>query len=345
MSNRRQDCETYGSHKEIQSYFDAIADEASALARTKYEKALAAVMTVRARRAFDPIWPVVNDATSAIMDVTYKAPEMNDFDRRDHEDKTPLMNAAEAGSVAGVTWLLQQGANPNRTRHANDLIGGDSALTLAMNKYSLMKAYRKPEAETYVPAIKALLSNSATDPNLRDRHIDYTPLMKALSIGEVDVVELLLKAGADPNLTAYGGRNSALQIAAQQAANGQPAAVTQFNVLLASKRVNLDLVTTYLGQTALTEAAGLADSDIVRRLLAAGADPNAPDRGGNTPLLVITINALANPKWPKYVEAFRLIAGWPAVRMNATYQGKTALQMVTEAGRTDLADILLESSK
>lgn len=345
-------CETNGESKAIGNYFDGIANEANHLARTRYEQALAAVITERAR---NPIVSsnLIHDTEAKIMGDFYSAPaELDDLDRRDREDETPLMKAAEVGNAPLVENLLQQGANPNRTRRTGDLIGPDSALTIAMNKYGWEKVDRKLGAKKYLAVIATLLSNSTTNPNLRNRSIDYTPLMKALERGQDDVVDLLLKAGADPNLTAYGKKFNALHIAAKLASSGNnsagvamPSAANQFQIILASKRLDLNMPTTYEGQTALTEAVSLANTKIARQLLEAGADPNAQNLAKQTPLIVIAQNALLNPTRSNHVETFKLIAGWPGVRLDAKYEGKTAQEMVQQAGRKDLAQIIASGGK
>jgi ankyrin repeat protein len=348
----REDCATQGERPAIQDYFTAISREANQLANTPYEKALAAVMAERARKPIDRDLSL-RDNELAIMSALYSFGEnQDDLDRRDAEDKTPLMRAADAGDAEKITRLLQQGANPNRTRPVMALTGDDSALTIAMNKYGWMSGNRGQSGEKYLAVIKALLSNPATDPNVRDRRIDYTPLMKAIELGQDSVTELLLNAGADPNLTAYGKRNSALQIAVKRAISQRDAAggatsnaMNQLVILLASKKVDLNMVENGDGQTALTASASSAAVPIVRLLLEAGADPNVPDLATRTPLIAIAENAILNPGRPHYVETFRLIAEWPGVRADARYSGMTALQMVQKAGRTDLAAILIEKRK
>jgi len=355
LSEVQIDCETEGERNGVSSYYDSIANEAHQIAKTPYERALADVLTARSQ-SFAPVQQshsltgLVSSEWS-IMAKAYAAPDPTDLERRDQHDKTPLMNAAEAGNVGQVTELLSRGANPNRTRRENDLLAGDSALTLAMQRYARSTGPgAKPATGDYLGVVAALLHHPMTNPNLRDRRVDYTPLMKALERGQDEIVALLLEAGADPNLTAYQKQFSALRIATARAMTGQSSAgiplagaTHQFQLLLAAKGINLDMTTRYDGQTALIAALGLAKISIVRDLLTAGADPNAPDSGKRTPLIVITQDAILNPTHPEYLETFKLIAGWPGVHTDATSEGKTALQLCQESGRADLVAILARS--
>jgi ankyrin repeat protein len=337
-------CETKGDVSEIQSYFESIASEARSLAKTRYQRAVAEELESNARMLFSDTMERWN-ASSKIMEQAYAAPESSDLERRDRADMTPLMQAADSGNADTVRALLAAGANPNRTRAINDLTGGDSALTIAMSRYLNDHTNKLTSAAKYPPVIQALLIDPRTDSNLRDRPIDYTPLMKALNNSQDDVVEWLLAAGANPNLTAYGGRYSALGIALdamQTTKYGKPlpAAVRQFELLLASKRVDLDFVIRYEGRTALIQSLVHGEHDTARRLLEAGANPNAVDGLNRTPLIASTEAAILNPHRPKFVDGLRLIAAWPGVDYEVLYHGKSAIQMARDAERADLISVL-----
>ncbi|MES2017999.1 MAG: hypothetical protein V4484_16040 [Pseudomonadota bacterium] len=210
ISQPPTDCATHGAPRETFNYFDAIANEANRLAHTQYEQALAAIITERGRNAGGSS-VLARDAEAKVMNAYYAASEeLDDLNRRDRQDRTPLMRAANAGDAALVTELLRKGANPNRTRPESF---SDSALTIAMENYGLQKIYRDVRAEKYLAVIATLLNNSTIDPNLRDDKVHPTPLMKARSRGQDVVVDLLLRAGAmagtpmnaqiHPNLAKY----------------------------------------------------------------------------------------------------------------------------------------------
>lgn len=345
-------CETLGDPAALSDFLQAIADEAQQIARTDYQRMLALAIQARATRSFGlesarPTTPTI-PAELLIMDRAYKSPELTDLERRDREQRTPLMIAARAGDVAAVTNLLSQGASPNRTRTVNDLLADDSALTGAILAYAGSRSGRAPLPHgDYLGVIKTLLDAPGSNPDLRDKPSGYTPLMKALELGADGAVELLLKAGADPNLTAYGGQYSALGIATSRALSGQssagmtlPGAAQQFQLLVASPRIDLNRLQNYSRDTALTRALQFGNVAVAQVLLSAGADPNALDGLQRTPLLAATEAAIMNPARPGFPEGLRLISGWPGTRKDATYEGKMAMQWCQEHQRADLAQIV-----
>jgi ankyrin repeat protein len=355
LSDVESYCETLGDAASLSAYLQAIADEAQQIAHTDYQRMLALAIQARATRSFglesvEPSSPAI-PAELLIMDRAYQAPDLTDLERRDRDQRTPLMIAARSGDVAEVSRLLAQGARPNRTRSVNELLSDDSALTAAMAAYAGPATGHTPAVrDAYLGTIKALLAAPGSNPDLRDQPSAYTPLMKALEWGEDEIVALLLQAGADPNLTAYGGQYSALGIATTRALSGQssagaplPGAQRQLQLLAASPRINLNAIQNYWGDTALIRALQMGNAAVGQTLLSAGADPNAQDRLQRTPLLAATEAAILNPARPGYLQTLRLISGWPGTRPDALYHGQTALQMCREHQRADLEQILNRS--
>mmetsp|Transcript_11516 Transcript_11516/g.31187 ORF Transcript_11516/g.31187 Transcript_11516/m.31187 type:complete len:217 (-) Transcript_11516:144-794(-) len=106
-----------------------------------------------------------------------------------------------------------------------------------------------------------------------------TPLHAACRLGGLDMAELLLRAGADPNAreaTGVGGR-SPLHVAAQREVGG-PGLVTALLHAGASA-----VLRDTRGQTPLHSAAQAGHADITRLLLAQGGDPHLRDWAGFNP--------------------------------------------------------------
>jgi ankyrin repeat protein len=213
--------------------------------------------------------------------------------------ETPLMNCARTGSAASVKALIAAGAMVDAKERARD----QTALMWAA-------------AEAHPAAVQVLLGAGA---DLRARSRTYsqavagdgsqrlsraynverggsTPLLFAVRVGDAESTRLLIAAGADPNDALADGM-SALTLAAY---NGQASVA----ILLLEKGANPSEAT--IGYTALHAAILRADSnkslsaglntliekaykgpasqlDLVRALLARGADPNARMTKG-TPL-------------------------------------------------------------
>ena len=149
------------------------------------------------------------------------------------EGETPLMEAAGTGNVAAVKTLLAHGAAVN----ARDRAKGQDALMWAA-------------AQGHAPAAQALIEAGA-DVHARSKG-KFTPLLFAVRRGAIDVVRVLLGAGADVNETVQGAAFS----------------------------------TGVAGPTEdSTSASGLAiingQFDIAMLLLEHGANPNAADSRGS----------------------------------------------------------------
>jgi hypothetical protein len=103
--------------------------------------------------------------------------------------ESPLILAARAGDVAEIRRLAANKADPNES-------GGVNAWP------PLMHAIHKAE----IASVDALLDVHA-DPN-RAAPSGETPLMMAAGYGYTDIVELLLKRGADPRITDRKGESA-----------------------------------------------------------------------------------------------------------------------------------------
>ncbi len=115
--------------------------------------------------------------------------------------------------------------------------------------------------------VAELLLNYGADPNIRDKD-GYTPLLNLAgdSRESVDLVAVLLDHGADPNVVDYHGRTPLFHVA---------------------ERFHIDLFYLLLSRGAkatLRETAPRGDAEEVERLLRQGADLNTGDKEGNTPL-------------------------------------------------------------
>jgi ankyrin repeat protein len=156
---------------------------------------------------------------------------------------TPLLQASRTGDAAMMEILLKAGADPKRT-HTE----GETSLMAASKSGS-------------VPAVRLLLDRGV-DVNAADKFQQQTALMWASAEGHGDVVDMLLKAGAEPNRKAY------------------------VNTL--TERKNADFPTG--GFTALMWAARNGHEDTARRLAKGGADLNLKNGDGASATMVAIYN-------------------------------------------------------
>lgn len=161
--------------------------------------------------------------------------------------------------VEGLHILLKAGADPNKP----DTKGQTPLHFAAEHKAA--------------DAIKALLAAGAKV-NAQNKEGE-TPLFCAVEEGAgLDIVKILLAAGADPNIAAAKRNNSTPLIEAVR--ENQPEVLDA--LLSAGAKVDMAVAN---GRTALIFAIRDEALPLIRKLLAAGANPNLTDKSGSTPIM------------------------------------------------------------
>lgn len=187
-----------------------------------------------------------------------------------HVGSTPLMTATNLGLQDTVAALLALGANPNRGD-----IRGSTPLHWAC-------------ARSFVPIARQLLAAHA-DPNTKDNE-GFTPLALATGLQDKELLQALRDAGAtetppsgidqtDPSAQTTPPDLDPPDALILATADGDLRAVQR---LLLRGQVALE-GTTEDGWTALHEAV-VHGPEMTRLLLEAGANANASSEGGYTPL-------------------------------------------------------------
>jgi ankyrin repeat protein len=190
--------------------------------------------------------------------------------------ETPLMTAARTGNLAAVKTLVAHGADVNAKEH----LRGQSALMWAVSQRhpevtrALIEAgadiRARSKTRQQVLNVGGDGNNALTSANPPEPvDVDlggYTPLLFAAMQGDLASAKLLVAAGADVNDESPFG-TSALVVAAH---SGQ-GAVGRF---LLEK--GADANAAKAGYVPLHAAILAGDIDLVKALLAHGADPNAP---------------------------------------------------------------------
>ena len=168
-----------------------------------------------------------------------------------------------------------------------------------------------------------------------------TPLSLACSNGNAPMIELLLKAGADANTTLPEGE-TALMTAAN---TGNVAALK----VLIAHGANVNATENSRGQTALMWAVNEGHLDAAQALIEAGADINARSkgkfspmvfavRGGKTDIVKLLLAAGANPN--DNVAGAAVASG--VAGLNAT-DSTSLVGLAIINGQNDIAKLLLEN--
>ena len=258
-------------------------------------------------------------------------------DLKNNQGMTPLLLAAQKGSVAAAEVLLQHGANPNaRVEGYNPGHEGWTPLFFAIDG-------------NQQKMVELLLKNKA-DPNLScDLPAwggDWTALTVAARKGYSNLIEPLLSGGADPNLKSQNGRFPLVEAAASaDLAKGVPIAKllldhgadvnekdngnTTALIAAAYRRAQplIDLLFKHqvdvnahdlAGRSALHSLVNSLNSSfspslggppedavvIAEMLLGGGADVNAQDKEGQTPLSLAQRNSMA-PGMAKLIDVLK----------------------------------------
>ena len=207
-------------------------------------------------------------------------------------------------------------------------------------------------------AVRSILDEAAKD-DIEGKE-GAVALIWAASRNDAEMVDLLLKAGADPKGTNDFGATALYSAAA---ANADPVIVKR--LMAAGANPNSGLMS---GETPLMQASRLGNLETVRALLEAGADPNAQEKnGGQTALMwaaseshpAVTeelvrhkadVNAHSKAGSTALMFAARgdvnsariLLAGGANPDAAIPSWGGTALIIASTMGKTDVVKVLLE---
>jgi ankyrin repeat protein len=292
---------------------------------------------------------------------------------------TPLMLACTNGSTPMVSTLLGAGASPNLARPSGETplmlaarTGNTEIVTALLERGADANAHETSEYQTalmwavsehHLKTVKALLEHGA------DVHAStksgFTPLLFAARVGDLEGARSLLAAGADPNETTRDGA-SALLVATVRGhvdlallllekgadANADSAGYTPLHWAAGSWETELTgprgILPEREPEWRALRGVPAGKVDLVRALLAHGADPNArmakaPPRVGYSQLSVeqrvagVNVYAGATPlvlaAWAGDAEVMRLLAANGADPELRTTDNTTALMIAAGLGR------------
>ncbi len=216
---------------------------------------------------------------------------------------TPLLVAVVRGQVPTALWLLDHGADPN------NLAGGFTPLHWASSQWESFTANPVygfddpmsgiPNRQDKLRLVKALLDHGANvnarmtmpQPNFAGGYLDAkgaTPFLLAASANDLEMMHILLTAGADPKIL------SATNASAIMAASGLNHSIGEDTVTepqaMETIKLLLDLGVdpkgeTTFGENALFGPAYRGWNKLLAELINLGVNVNAVSKAGVTPYL------------------------------------------------------------
>lgn len=214
-----------------------------------------------------------------IADVAFPAPNPADPAARDFAGRSALHALAESDDLAAVKALLARKADPNLPVRSDEPFNGDWGST------PLMFAARAGHAQ-----VAAALLDAGAAVNARN-DLGVTALHRAVGAGDVATVDLLLARRANPNLPDSRGLTP-LHWAARNKykdPEGPIPGARQRTERIVSALLRTGADANALdrdGRTPLHRCAEAGTAGVAALLLGAGARPGAADRLGVTPLHV-----------------------------------------------------------
>ncbi len=238
-------------------------------------------------------------------------------------DVQELLYAAQAEQPEVVSQILSTGVDPNI-----EIRGGYTALMLADGVQGSTDAVA-------APTVEALIKGGA-DPNQADDHA-VTPLMYAALTGKPRTVACLLRYGAKPDLADKISGQTALHYAtdSQTLLPREDVAGTVQALLDGGASVDAQ---DSAGMTAMMHASEGGYVEVVRVLLARGANPTLKDLRGRTAL------AIAREPSAKPLQALEIVAPASskmpvAATANGPNTGRPADQTLAQR-RAEVANLL-----
>ncbi|KUI69387.1 Ankyrin repeat and KH domain-containing protein 1 [Cytospora mali] len=222
---------------------------------------------------------VINRDAEAIRLLLLFGAEPNTYDTH---DVTPLFQATHMGFLEGAKMLVKYGADPNLAAGPEndtplalaavegnlDLVhlfltyGGDPGRIMANNNTVLVRAINRKTPRQVIE----LLLNYGSDPNGKNGE-GTSPMSHAVIVQRLDIAQLLLDRGADPNLP---GPKHPLWPSCYK---------PLFLKLLLSRGADFTMA-----PGIMEFATSINNVESVRTLLSAGVDPNSKKDGVYTPL-------------------------------------------------------------
>jgi ankyrin repeat protein len=224
---------------------------------------------------------------------------------------------------AGATALMWAALDPEKTRvllaH-----GADVNARSAEMRTPLMVAAGRPGG---APVVKLLLAHGANPNPTSNPGAESSPLLEASLAGDAESIEALLDRGAEFK-----------DIGGDALANAAGADCQRCIDLLVARNLDAKEYTDALQQVAV-----LDNPSLIRLMLEHGADVNAADPTGRTPLMYAAVSDLLPAEQVKLLIEKGANVNARSEHPRSGDSGLTALDLAKQHGATAVVDVLLKS--
>ena len=257
-----------------------------------------------------------------VMAVTHLLAANIDIEKRNSSAHSPLMLAVKTDKISIAAMLLEAGASPD-TRSSKGTPLLHKLVSCKREKLSLLKIF----------------INSGADINAADTS-GQTALHRALRnhlfVNCLEPLEFLLQARAKVNIHDNSGTAPLHNLASWEQKDSAAALA-----LITKHGGDIDIKDSQ-GLTTLLRAARFGGrAEVLRTLLAAGADPGAIDNRGNTLLHCVAMNIKGSAG--EHQQRLRLALRETPKTDVLNSSGKTALELALEYGNTIVSQGLNET--